>query len=143
MINTWSPSPIDRGWLNMLSQPTYCPLFNLRDSIFVFDHVLGVCYVHDEEGNKVRSFPIEHQEIKGWRNLLVPDANGNRLYAHVKQGNKVYLMEINLNDGTMLRSALLQDAAFVEHLKIKDGYAYYLKEDGDILVPDRIIKVQL
>lgn len=143
MMNTWSPSPIDRGWLNMLSQPTYCPLFNLRDSIFVFDHVLGVCYVHDEEGNKVRSFPIEHQEIKGWRNLLVPDANGNRLYVHVKQGNKVYLMEINLNDGTMLRSALLQDAAFVEHLKIKDGYAYYLKEDGDILVPDRIIKVQL
>ena len=143
MLNTWSPSPRDRGWINLLSQPTYSPLFNLRDSIYVFDHVLGVCYVHNQEGAQVRTFPIEHQEIKGWRNLLVADANGQKLYAHVKQRNKVYLMEIDLDGGQVLRSALLQDAAFADQLKVKDGYAYYLKECRDILMSDRIMKVQL
>ena len=143
MINTWSPSPRDRGWIGMLNQPTYSPLFNLRDSIFVFDHVLGVCYVHDKQGNQIRTFPIEHHEIKGWRNLLVPDANGQKLYAHVKQRNKVYLMELDLNDGSVLRSALLKDAMFVEQLKVKDGFAYYLKEDVSIMIPDKLIRVEL
>jgi hypothetical protein len=118
MINTWSPSPRDRGWM-------------------------GVCHVHNQEGAQVRTFPIEHQEIEGWRNLLVADANGQKLYAHVKQRNKVYLMEIDLDDGKVLRSALLQDAAFVDQLKVKDGYAYYLKEYRDILMSDRMMKVQL
>ena len=143
ITNTWSPSPRDRGWINLLTQPTYSPLFDLRDSIYVFDHVLGVCHVHDQEGVKIRTFPIEHHEIKGWRNLLVADANGQKIYAHVKQRNKVYLMEIDLDNGSVLRSALLQDAAFVEHLKVKDGYAYYLKGYRDIMMSDRIMKVQL
>ena len=143
LLETWSPSPRDRGWLNLISQPTYSPMFELRDSIFVFDHVLGVCYVHDKTGIQARTIPIEHHEIKGWRNLLVPDANGERLYAHVKERNKVYLMEIDLDDGKILRSALLKDARLVEQLKVKDGYAYYLKEYRDISMSDRMMKVKL
>jgi hypothetical protein len=143
MINIWNPSPGDRGWLNLLSKPTYSPMFNLRDSIFVFDHVVGVCYVHDNEGNEVRSFPLEHQEQKGWRNLLVADESGEKVYAHVKLNNRVYLMEVDLNDGSLISSAHLKQARFVEHLKIKDGYAYYIKEFRDIYSSDAMMRQKL
>jgi hypothetical protein len=143
LLNTWSPSPRDRGWIDLLSQPTYSPMFNLRDSIYVFDHVVGVCYVHDSEGNEARSFPLEHQEHKGWRNLLIPDANGEKVYAHVKLRNKIYLMEVDLDNGKLVSAASLKDALFVEHLKIKDGYAYYLKEFRDVYSPDRMMRQKL
>jgi hypothetical protein len=143
MLNTWSPSPRDRGWINLLTQPTYSPMFNLRDSIFVFDHSIGVCYVHNENGKEVRSFPIEHQEIKGWRNILIPDENGEKVYAQVKKRNKVFLMEIDLNDGRILGSAYLPNATFVEHLKINDGYAFYLKQYRDLLTSDRMLMQRL
>lgn len=118
-------------------------MFNLRDSIYVFDHVVGVCYVHDDEGNEVRSFPLEHQEHKGWRNLLVADENGEKVYAHVKLKNQAYLMEVDLNDGRLVSSAHLKHARFVEHLKVKDGYAYYLKEFRDIYSPDAMMRQKL
>jgi|GEM_PF-1136213 len=143
MLNTWSPSPRDRGWIDLLNQPTYSPMFNLRDSIFVFDHVVGVCYVHDENGKEARSFPIEHQEVSGWRNVLIPDENGEKLYAQVKSKNKLYLIEIDLMDGHIVASTELPNATFVEHLKIKDGYAYYLKEYRDLLASDRMLKQRL
>jgi hypothetical protein len=141
--DTWSPSPRDRGWLDLLSQPTYSPMFNLRDSIFVFDHVLGICYVHDKEGNEVRSFPTEHQNQKGWRNVLIPDENGEGLYAHVKVRNKIYLVNVDLNDGSLTRSAQLKDALYSEQLRVKDGYAFYIKEYRDILKPDELKRQKL
>lgn len=143
MLNTWSPSPRDRGWIDLLRQPTYSPMFNLRDSIFVFDHVIGVCFVHDENGKEIRSFPIEHQETKGWRNMLLPDENGENVYAQIKLRNKIFLMQIDLNDGHIVKSTQLPNATFVEHLKIKDGYAYYLKEYQDLMTSDRMLKQRL
>jgi hypothetical protein len=118
-------------------------MFNLRDSIFIFDHSIGVCYVHNENGQEVRSFPIEHQETKGWRNILIPDENGEKIYAQVRKRNKVYLMEIDLNDGRILGSAYLPNATFIEHLKINDGYAFYLKQYRDLLTSDRMLMQRL
>lgn len=143
MLNTWSPSPRDRGWIDLLSQPTYSPMLNLRDSIYVFDHVVGICYVHDSEGNEVRSFPLEHQEHNGWRKLLIPDENGEKVYAHIKRRNKVYLMEVDLDTGKLVSSTYLKHATFVEHLKVKDGYAYYLKEYRDINDHDQMMRQKL
>ncbi len=143
LVNTWSPSPRDRGWLGLLSQPTYSPMFNLRDSIFVFDHVVGVCYVHDAKGKEARSFPIEHQEVKGWRSILIPDESGEKLFAQVKNRGKVFLLEVDLNNGSILSNTFLSNADAVEHLKIKDGYAYYLKEYRDIFASDRMLKQKL
>ncbi|MBI1289459.1 MAG: hypothetical protein GC178_17975 [Flavobacteriales bacterium] len=143
MLNTWNPSPAERAWLNMIGRPTYSPMFNLRDSIFIFDHVVGICYVHDADGKEVRSFPIEHQELSGWKRLLIPDENGKKLYAHLRRGNKSYLAEISLDDGRVLGTTYLPDATFVEHLKVKDGYAYYLKQYHDIFTSDRMFKQRL
>lgn len=143
MLNSWSLSPQSRGWMNLLSQPTYSPMFNLRDSIYVFDHVVGVAHVHNTEGEHVRSFPLEHHEHKGWQNRLIADENGDKLYAHIEQRNKIYLIEVDLNDGGLLRSAQLSNAMFVENVKVKDGYAYYLKDFQDIYKPDQMMRQKL
>jgi hypothetical protein len=143
MMNTWSPSPRDRGWIDLLRQPTYSPMFTLRDSIFVFDHVVGICYVHDQSGKQARYFPIVHQEAKGWRNMLIPDENGQKLYAQVMTKGKMFLLEIDLNDGHLVRSAHLQEGRSVDHLKVKDGYAYYLKEYREALASDQMLKQKL
>jgi len=143
LIGDWNTSPRTRGWLSLLSPPVYSPMFMLRDSIFVFDHVVGIANVYTEDGVEVRSFPIEHQEMNGWGNKLLPDVNGQKLYARIKRKGKVFLMEIDLTNGSILNSTYLKDAAFVAKLRIKDGYVYYLKEDRDILVSDRLVKQRL
>lgn len=143
LANTWSPSPQQRGWLDLLSQPTYSPMFSVRDSIYVFDHVIGVCFVHDSEGNEVRSFPITHHELKGWRNTLIADEEREKVYAHLKRSNKIYLVEVDLVDGSLGRSVQIQDALYSDHLKVRDGYAYYLKEYRDIQKSDELKRQKL
>ena len=138
---TWNPT--ERGWLELLSKPTYSPMFKLRDSIFVFDHVLGVCNVHDLEGREIRTFPIEHQDLKGWKNILFQDFNGEKVFAKFELHNQVYLMEIDLNNGAVVKGTQLPDAKDVQHLQVKDGFAYYLKEFRDIWSSDTMLKQKL
>jgi len=137
------PSPYARLWMNMLQRPTYSPMFSVRDSIYVFDHVLGICDVYTTDGNAVRTFPIVHQEMGEWRNKLVADANGVKLYARMMRGSSVYLAEIDLDNGGILSSSRLREAALAEELKVKDGHAYYVVQDADIMVPDRLVRQRL
>jgi hypothetical protein len=143
MDGAFNPSPYAKVWMNMLQRPTYSPMFNLRDSIYVFDHVMGICHVHTTDGKAVRTFPIVHQDMGEWRNKLVADANGTKLYARVVRGSSVHLAEIDLDNGAVISSSRLRDAKFAEQLKVKDGHAYYMVQDSDIMVPDRLIRQRL
>jgi len=143
MEDAFTSSPYDKAWMNMLHRPTYSPMFKLRDSIYVFDHVMGICHVHTSVGKQVRTFPIVHQEMGEWRNKLVADANGIKLYARMVRGSSVHLAEIDLDNGAVISSSRLRDAEFAEQLKVKDGHAYYVVMDTDVMVPDRLIRQRL
>lgn len=135
-------SPRDRAWRSMLEKPTYSPLFKLRDSIYVFDHVLGICTVHDADGRKIRSFVTEHQELNGW-DRLVSDADGERLYARQKKGSTILFHEMDLTDGSILRTSTLKDARYAHTLRIRNGYLYYVSRPQDVYKPDSLVKKRL
>lgn len=143
MNGAFNPSPYAKVWMNMLQRPTYSPMFNLRDSIYVFDHVMGICHVHTTDGKAVRTFPIVHQDMGEWKNKLVADANGTKLYARMVRGSSVHLAEIDLDNGAVISSSRLRDATLAEQLKVKDGHAYYMVQDPDIMMPDRLIRQRL
>lgn len=143
MEDAFTSNPHDKAWMNMLHRPTYSPMFKLRDSIYVFDHVMGICHVHTSVGKQVRTFPIVHQDMGEWKNKLVADANGTKLYARMVRGSSVHLAEIDLDNGAVISSSRLWEAEFAEQLKVKDGHAYYMVMDTDVMVPDRLIRQRL
>lgn len=139
----WDTQPYERVWRRMMAPPTYSPMFSLRDSIYVFDHVLGLCEVFNRKGEPVRTFPIVHQGMRDWKRKLIPDADGQRVYARMERHSTLYLAEIDLNDGSALSTIRLPDAAHSDRLKVRNGHAYFMVRDTDLYTPDRLVRQRL
>lgn len=118
-------------------------MFSLRDSIHVFDHVLGLCEVFNRAGEQIRTFPIVHQGMREWKRKLISDADGQRIYARMERNSTLYLAEIDLNDGSVLSTIRLPDAAHSDRLRVRNGHAYFMVRDTDLYTPDRLVRQRL
>lgn len=141
--HNWEMSARSRLWTTLMERPVYSPMFAVRDSVYVFDHELGLCHVHDREGASVRTFPIVHHDMREWKSDLVADSDGQRLYARMKRGATAYLAEIDLNDGSIISRTRLQYAPHVEHFKVRNGHAYFLVETSDMMEPSKLVRQRL
>ncbi len=139
----WDPRPHEKVWRRMMAPPTYSPMFSLRDSIYVFNHVLGLCEVFNRQGDPVRTFPIVHHEMRDWKRKLIADADGQRLYARMEHHSTLYLAEIDLNDGSVIATIRLPDAAHSDRLRVRNGHAYFMVRDTELFVPDKLVRQRL
>lgn len=141
--HNWDLSARERMWTLLMNRPVYSPMFALRDSVYVFDHELGLCHVHAGDGVPVRTFPIVHHDMREWKSDLVADTDGNRLYARMKRGATAYLAEINLDDGSIISRTRLQYAPHIEMFKVRNGHAYFVVETPDIRDPSQLVRQRL
>lgn len=110
----------------VLNRPVYNPLFKIKDSIFIFNHIEDIAYVYSQQGEQQRSFPIKYHYKTGWKNEILIDYATNKIYAKYMKGGLVYLSQIDHNNGEILNEFKLENHVFPCKLKIQDGYAYYL-----------------
>lgn len=120
-----------REWFykSVLKNPTYNPMIKVKDSVFIFDHVVDSVFIFAQNGSIKRAFPINYHYQTGWKNEVIVDNSGENIYAKCLQKGLVYLLQINSNDGKVLEKFKLRGHAFPEKIKIKDEFAYYLYTD--------------
>jgi len=129
---------------NMFSEgPNYSPMLALRDSVYIFDHTLGLCHVHAGDGRAVRTFPIVHHEMREWSNRLVADHHSGRVYALMNRGPRSYLAEIDLDDGSIVARTRLREAQNAPNLLVRNGHAYFVMETPDIREPSMLVRQRL
>lgn len=128
-----------RTWFyeNILVKPTYNPLKQIRDSIFIFNHISDSVYVYNSNAELKRTFNIKYHYIKGWKNEIIIDETKQSAYAKFINDGIVYLCKINLDNGNILNQYKLEHNTFPEKIKIKDNYAYYLYIDNTEYFPKK------
>jgi len=130
-------------WNMFSTGPNYSPMFALRDSIYIFDHALGLCHVHASDGNAIRTFPIVHHEMREWSNRLIADHDSGRIYALMNRGPRSYLMEVDLTDGSIVARTRLREAQNAPNLLVRNGHAYFVLETPDIREPSMLVRQRL
>ncbi len=120
------------------------PMVKIRDSIFIFNHLLDTAYVYNAFGDCKRKFHINHHKIKDWAREIIVDYEQEKIYAKYKNKGFVYLRQIEPEDGTVLRSKKIEAHTFPENLKIRDGHVYYFYTDNNQRVtPKRMYRQKL
>ena len=110
----------------IFNTPIYDPLLEVRDSIFVFNHVYDTVSVYDQKGVLARKFPIDHHYQTGWKNELIVDHSSEQIYAKCVRGGLAHLLQINPTTGQILKEFKLDGHIFPDKIKIRAGEAYYL-----------------
>ncbi|WP_341908295.1 hypothetical protein [Fluviicola taffensis] len=109
--------------------PVYIPLFELNDSLFIFDHVNDSAVVFTKDGMRVRSFPIFYQYFDGWKKELITNLEKTKIFARYDSEGITTLREINPTNGKIQRTIQLEKHVFPEHLQIHGDFIYYTYKD--------------
>jgi hypothetical protein len=114
---------------NIIYRPIYSPLLEINDSIFIFDHNADTCFVYTKRGEFSRQFLIKYHHASGWKKELIVSYDQKKVYAKFMRDGITYLNEMNLNTGKIIKEYKLKEHPFIKHVKVRDGYAYYLYMD--------------
>ncbi len=113
----------------VLTLPVYIPLFEINDSLVIFDHLNDSAVVFTKEGTLVRSFPIYYQYFPGWENELITNIEKTKVYARYEHEGIATLREINPTNGKTEHIIRLEKHVFPAHIQIYSNYIYYIYKD--------------
>ncbi|MFT5822242.1 MAG: hypothetical protein ACI8ZM_003498 [Crocinitomix sp.] len=121
----------DADWYSqVLSNPTYHPLFKVNDSVYVFDHLESRCSVYDEKGRSFRSFQIKHHLSNTWGKRIIIDQAKSRAYALMRNSH-YFLSEINLTNGKIKKAYNLDfNCALSPKFEIRNNFIYYIYKEN-------------
>jgi hypothetical protein len=108
--------------------PLYAPMYIINDTLMVFDHYANKIYKYDTASLCIDSIPVSYhhpQKWREWKRMLIKDDNRSCIYGLFLKGDITYLKQINFYTGNIISVSKLE-MPFVEKIKIKDGFAYYL-----------------
>lgn len=118
-----------RFYEQVLGKPVYIPLFELNDSLIVFDHLNDSAVVFSKSGRYVRSFPISYQYFDGWKKELIPNIEKTAIYARFEQDGFTSLRKIDLITGKPAEAVIIKGHIYPEHIQIRKDFIYYLSKD--------------
>lgn len=127
----------------ILTKPIYNPLIKARDSIYIFSHIDNSVYVLNNRSDSARKFDITYHFENGWAKEIIVNEEKQNAYAKFIKEGIVYLKQINLDNGEIIKTYKLEKHIFPEKIKIKNGYAYYLYREKDMMATKKLYKQQL
>lgn len=113
----------------VLVKPTYIPMFEINDSLIIFDHLNDSAVVFTKSGIRVRSYPIYYHYFPGWKKELITNLEKTKLYARYEREGLTILREINPTNGKTEHIIRLEKHVFPEHLQIHGDFIYYIYKD--------------
>ncbi len=126
----------------VLSRPIYNPIFNIRDSLFLFDHLLETVNIYSSNGKICRTFPVNYHKDKSWRQLILKDYATDKVFIVFKEKTRIQPKQLNLQNGKLSKGFLLESHNFPKKIKVKDGSVYYLDQNNNGQNPTKLIYKQ-
>ena len=119
----------------ILSQPKYHPFFQLADTAVIFDHLNNEALFFDARAQLKRRLPIDHHIRKDWGSRIFQDLKTDKLYLEFVKSGVSSLSVFDLSDGSYTPVWRIDDHAFPEKLKIREGKIFYIHRGVDQPAP--------
>lgn len=130
---------------SMFYTPLYAPLHILNDTVLIFDHYNNAILKYNRNYERVDSVPVNyHHPVKWreWKHQLYVDKEKAQIYALYAKGAHFYLKNIHSGTGEIVGSYQLRNK-YVEKIKVKNGYVYYVYHPFESLQQSFVYKEQI
>jgi hypothetical protein len=113
---------------DILYKPVYAPFFIQRDTLLIFDQYRSYLYRYTAQHELVDSIYVNYyKNPKGeqWEQPLMRDEITGLIYSFYTKGGYYYIRSLNTTTGLLTTTTKISHQ-FVHHLKIFNGYVYYV-----------------
>lgn len=131
---------------NLRADSVYAPMFQLRDSVFLFNPLHGwLLKIAPKTGMQRKDSLSFHLKNRGWRKEILVDAALQRAYGRFFSNKSgLTLTEINLDNGSAGKSYPLPQAPlFASNFQLRNGTVYCIGQ-SDVANPNKqLYKINL
>ena len=117
------------GFANSLYyEELYAPLYVVDDTVMVFDHYSDQIYKYISPDQLADSVSIDYhkpKKRKEWQKEILRDFASSTMFGLFKRNGYCYLKQIDVHSGEAVSSFKLLHR-YVEHIRVRDGWAYYV-----------------
>ncbi len=110
----------------ILKKPLYAPIFEINDSVYVFDHFKDSAMVYSRSGKHIRSFQFSYHYFENWKGELFLNVEKTKLYAKYEIDGLVTLRQINPSTGKVVTTDILEKHIHPINIQIRGSFAYYI-----------------
>jgi hypothetical protein len=111
----------------MLLRPVFGPLMRVKNQFFVFDPIKDSIFHFDERSMPLGASSMRFHKQKHWSKWIETDVDHQKVYTRFDIRGQYYFSEINPHSGELINRYELYENYYPDHLKIKDGEAFYIK----------------
>jgi len=108
-----------------LFRPKYNPLFVVRDTLYVFDHLNGKAVVLNDDGDELQTIPISYHLKKKWDNKIYVDKADGAFYAVKLRKGVQQLIRLSFEEDGQNSSSEITKHAYPKKVMVRNGYAFY------------------
>ncbi|MGV3610326.1 MAG: hypothetical protein ACO1N0_05225 [Fluviicola sp.] len=116
----------DQFYNQILKKPLYAPIFEINDSVYVFDHFKDSAIVYSLSGNRIRSFQFSYHYFENWKSELFLNEEKTKLYARYESDGLVTLRQIDPSTGRVVNVDVLEKHIHPMNIQIRGNFAYYI-----------------
>lgn len=134
----------DKRFVEMvIYAPIYAPLRKIGKEIYVFNFTNDLIMIFNEEGEELRSVSINFHHEKSWKKDILVDEERGKVYTVFSEDGLFRLNEINLITGKLGPTVLIPSYPFIEKIKIRDGFVYFLYKEKKHYQYKKLFKMPL
>lgn len=113
----------------ILSKMSYHPLFEYKDTLYVFDHFQNGLFVYDDQGNFLNEVNYDYHLNKEWAELVLMDEVNGRFYVDIAGRGISVLHLFDPQNGAYEAKLAIDDHTFPEKMKIRNNRVWYIHQD--------------
>ncbi len=107
-------------------KPIFAPLVKLKNKIAIFNFVDSKIELYTENGNLDKELAITFNRLKGCKEEIFADEITGKAYALYKNNGISTIREISLITGEVGKEITIPDFKYIENIKVRNGFAYFL-----------------
>ena len=134
----------DKRFVEMvIYAPLYAPLRKIDNIIYVFDFTNDLLMQFDSSGNVSRSVELTFHHKDDWNKSILIDEKKGKVYSVFLNNGNYHLREIDLKLGIAGIPIIIPNYPFIEKIKIRNGYVYFLYKEKKHYQYKKLFKMQL
>jgi len=110
------------------NKPVYATVYEVRDSIFLFDFNNYSILKFNQDGSQIGETPMQIVFNRDWKNKMHKDPVTGRFFLEFLNGQSTYLIEIDPYTGVEIQKIPIREYKHIDHVSIVNSRVFFLHQ---------------
>ncbi|MBE9466697.1 MAG: hypothetical protein IMY72_00050, partial [Bacteroidetes bacterium] len=115
----------------------------IKNQVAIFNFVDSQIEFYNFHDSLINNIKIEFNKYPNWQKKIFIDGVTNKAYTHYRKNGISTISEIDINTACLISTIKIPNFQFVEKIKIRNGYIYFLYKNNLLMEYKKLYKMMM